>query len=290
MNIKMNKEHIHTLVIPDVHGRSFWKSAIEQFPKKEFPKLRIVFLGDYLDPYDFEGITRKQAIDNFQDIIDTSKKDKRIRLLFGNHDMHYWYDAEYKSRVDSKNYNIIKDKFLQNFTLFNLAYEEKIDGVKYLYTHAGVTSFWLDHLHFVGQNCLNRNKEYRYDLKGNQIKKLPDERIPFCRMLKNMTLSARKLNKMKLDFQGQANIWMCSWLRGGDSDCGSCIWADFQERSYKNSAPDTKGIWQIFGHSLVAGGLDEGVIDHQKRIAMLDARQAWVIDYEGEIKKLKEIL
>ena len=48
-----------------------------------------------------------------------------------------------------------------------------------------------------------------------------------------MTLSARKLNKMKLDFQGQANLWMCSWLRGGDSDSGSCIWADFEEWSYE---------------------------------------------------------
>lgn len=294
----MDKQHVHTLVIPDVHGRPFWKQAILEFPKKEFPKLKIVFLGDYLDPYENypgviegEGWTREEAIDNFKEIIEFAKKDKRIHLLIGNHDMHYWYDAHYKSRVDTKNYNIIKDLFLKNFTLFNLAYEEKIDGVKYLYTHAGITKFWLQHLWFVGKNCIKRNKEYYHDKEGNPIKKkLPDERLPFNRMLKNMTLSARKINKMKLDFQGQANIWMCSWLRGGESDCGSCIWADFEEWTYENSVPDEKGVWQIFGHSWRCGGWDEGIIDHQKCIAMLDSRQAWVIDYEGEIKKLKEIL
>lgn len=40
------------IVIPDVHGRSFWKNAIEKHP--ETP---IVFLGDYLNPYKSEGIT-----------------------------------------------------------------------------------------------------------------------------------------------------------------------------------------------------------------------------------------
>ena len=280
----MNKNQVHTLIIPDVHGRPFWKQAILEFPKKEFPKLKIVFLGDYLDPYENypgviegEGWTRKETIENFKEIIEFAKKDKRIHLLFGNHDMHYWYNARYKSRVDNKNYDIIKDLFLKNFTLFNVAYDERIDGVKYLYTHAGVTNFWLQHLRFVGAN----------GLKHNFIK---EDQKPFVKMLKDMTLSARKLNKMKLNFQGQALLWFASWIRGGDEDCGSCIWADFEEWTYENSVPNQKGIWQIFGHSWANGGFDEGIINHEKCIAMLDSRQAWVIDYEGEIKKLKEIL
>jgi predicted phosphodiesterase len=55
-----------TLIIPDVHGRTFWKKAIEKH-KDEVNK--IIFLGDYLDPYPWEGITRKEAIRNFQEII-----------------------------------------------------------------------------------------------------------------------------------------------------------------------------------------------------------------------------
>ena len=30
---------------------------------------KIIFLGDYLDPYEYEGITRKEAINNFEEII-----------------------------------------------------------------------------------------------------------------------------------------------------------------------------------------------------------------------------
>ena len=272
----MNKNQVHTLIIPDVHGRTFWKQAILEFPKKEFPKLKIVFLGDYLDPYDFEEISKKSAIDNFKEIIEIAKKDNRIHLLFGNHDMHYWYNARYKCRVDYNNYELIHDLFLENFDLFNVAYEEKIDGVKYLYTHAGVTSFWLCNLHLMGK-------------RGMVNEQVKEEQKPFIKMLKNMTLSAKKLNQMKLNFQGQALLWQASWIRGGDYDCGSCIWADFEEWMYDNSQPK-KGIWQIFGHSLAAGGFDSGIVNHDKCIAMLDSRQTWVIDYEGEINKLKDIL
>ena len=34
------------IIIPDVHGRSFWRDAVKRNPGAEF-----IFLGDYLDPY-----------------------------------------------------------------------------------------------------------------------------------------------------------------------------------------------------------------------------------------------
>ena len=277
---------IHTLVIPDIHGRTFWKDALDRFPKESFQNLSIVFLGDYLDPYEFEGITKKETIENFKEIIKRAKEDERIHLLIGNHDMHYWYDAHYKCRVDSKNYNKIRDLFLQNFTLFNIAYEEEINNERYLYTHAGVTSFWLQHLKFVGDICIKRNKETRKDLLGNEKKVIPDERLPFCNMLFNMTPTSKELNQMKLDFQGQALLWEVSWMRGGDNDSGSCIWADFAEWNYENSNIDN--TWQIFGHSLANGGFDEGIVNYDKKFSMLDSRQAWVITDKQEVIKLKD--
>ena len=39
------------LIIPDVHGRRFWRDAIES---DDYDK--VIFLGDYLDPYPDEGI------------------------------------------------------------------------------------------------------------------------------------------------------------------------------------------------------------------------------------------
>ena len=61
------------LIIPDIHGRSFWKKAVDENMDKVD---KIIFLGDYLDPYPWENITRKEAISNFDDII-KFKIDKR---------------------------------------------------------------------------------------------------------------------------------------------------------------------------------------------------------------------
>ena len=279
-------KNVHTLLIPDIHGRIFWKEAIEYYSKEKYPNLVIVFLGDYVDPYDFEGITRKDAIDNFKEIIKLAKEDNRVHLLIGNHDMHYWYDASYKSRVDHKNYDKIKDLFLKNFTLFNIAYEETINNKKYLYTHAGVSSFWLRHLQFIGKLSVQNNKQYRIDQFGNKVQKLSDEQLPFAQMLETMTPDADKLNKMKLNFQGQANLWMVSWARGGEYQNGSCLWEDWSEFKYKGM--EIKGLWQIFGHSRWSKpDPEEADIDKRRHIACIDTASAWTITDKGTLSKFK---
>ena len=279
-------KNVHTLLIPDIHGRIFWKEAIEYYSKEKYPNLVIVFLGDYVDPYSFEGITRKDAIDNFKEIIKLAKEDNRVHLLIGNHDMHYWYDASYKSRVDHKNYDKIKDLFLKNFTLFNIAYEETINNKKYLYTHAGVSSFWLRHLQFIGKLSVQNNKQYRIDQFGNKVKKLSDEQLPFAQMLETMTPDADKLNKMKLNFQGQANLWMVSWARGGEYQNGSCLWEDWSEFKYKGM--EIKGLWQIFGHSRWSKpDPEEADIDKRRHLACIDTASAWTITDKGTLSKFK---
>ena len=84
------------LVIPDVHGRSFWKEAVDKHPT-----LPIIFLGDYLDPYAREHITPDEALANFKDIIAFKQaNNERVTLLIGNHEIHY-LDPFYKfSRKD----------------------------------------------------------------------------------------------------------------------------------------------------------------------------------------------
>ena len=71
------------LVLGDIHGRSFWKDAVE----KHFDECdRIIFLGDYLDEYPDECITRNQSKENFKEIIDLKKKNKdKVVLTLGNH-------------------------------------------------------------------------------------------------------------------------------------------------------------------------------------------------------------
>ena len=280
----MNKQDAKILIIPDIHGRVFWKEALDNYPKDKYPTLNIVFLGDYVDPYEHEGISRQDAIDNFQEIIDVAKNDSRIHLLIGNHDMHYWYDARFKSRVDNKNYNKIKDMFLQNFTLFNVAYEEIVNNEKYLFTHAGVSSFWLKHLQFIGKISVENNKKFRIDQFGNKVKQLSDEQLPFAQMLETMTPDADKLNKMKLNFQGQANLWMASYARGGDNQNGSCIWEDLSEWGYKGM--EISGLWQIFGHSRWSKKDPEDLfIDKERKFACVDTASAWILTTNGELIK-----
>ena len=62
-------------IIPDVHGRQFWKDVIPR--KDEFEK--IIFLGDYLDPYGFEGVSNLNALDNFKEILEFKKENSVTR-------------------------------------------------------------------------------------------------------------------------------------------------------------------------------------------------------------------
>jgi hypothetical protein len=58
------------IVIPDVHGRTFWRQAVNEYLGKE----HILFLGDYLDPYTYEGITPTDAYKVFHEIIELKSK------------------------------------------------------------------------------------------------------------------------------------------------------------------------------------------------------------------------
>ena len=71
------------LLLPDIHGRPFWKKAVEENLDKVD---KVIFLGDYLDSYPYENITRKDAIRNFQEILDFKRgSPEKIILLLGNH-------------------------------------------------------------------------------------------------------------------------------------------------------------------------------------------------------------
>lgn len=70
------------LVLPDMHGRQFWRKPCENVEMYD----KIIFLGDYLDPYDFENVSVENAIDNFKEIIELKEKHtSKTVLLLGNH-------------------------------------------------------------------------------------------------------------------------------------------------------------------------------------------------------------
>ena len=71
------------LIIPDVHARRFWKDAVAKYLNEVD---RIIFLGDYTDPYQNERFTRNEAIQALEDVISFKQdnEDKAV-LLLGNH-------------------------------------------------------------------------------------------------------------------------------------------------------------------------------------------------------------
>ena len=126
------------LIIPDVHGRKFWRKALDLVESVD----RVIFLGDYHDPYPSEGISSEDSIKEFEDIIEFKKNYyTKVILLLGNHDCHYYFTNLLPcSRYDEVNSSRLNDKLTSNKTLFKILYQYE----DILYSHAGVVKDWLD--------------------------------------------------------------------------------------------------------------------------------------------------
>lgn len=201
------------LINPDIHGRTFWKNNIDT-TKYE----KIIFLGDYLDPYPFEGITEEDAIENFKEIIEFKKNNKdKVILLLGNHDIYYYLKEWGPSRYSRKHAKTIENLFEYNRDLFQIAYETKYD----LFTHAGIIQGWYDK---INQIC-KENEQEEYSLDDSNLNLLLNNNDKtYCRHFLDV-----------------------SRTRGGREYDGSCLWADVTEHD-KNEK--YQGKYQIFGHTL----------------------------------------
>lgn len=129
-------------IVPDIHGRDFWKKILPTFSDHD----RVVFLGDYLDPYFYEGIDFPRALENFKRIIEFKKsKPENVHLLVGNHDIHY-IESDYGCSRYNATYSQEAEKlFRDNKDLFDL-YLRYLDvgaDKTLLFTHAGIADSWL---------------------------------------------------------------------------------------------------------------------------------------------------
>lgn len=132
------------LIIPDVHGRSFWRSAVYG---DEYD--HVIFLGDYMDPYMYyEMISEREAYNEFLAILKYKlEHPKDCTLLLGNHDLHYlWPDRECSRRNDRQG-DFLHDIYEMFLDQFLLAYEVDAMGKKILFSHAGILKGWLDDCH-----------------------------------------------------------------------------------------------------------------------------------------------
>lgn len=214
------------LVIPDIHGRKFWIKPTENIDDYN----KVIFLGDYLDPYGFEFITVQEAIDNFMDIIEFKKKNMdKVILLLGNHDMPYFSKyykelSRYNSRYSSTYAPVISGVFNKYKYMFQIAYTQ--DDI--LFTHAGCSQGWIV-------------DNFGEDFDNADLNKFTEV-----------------LNELIKTEDGLKSLRRIGYERGGDDRFASCIWADKNEiwRCYKmRENPEYKihpiqNIKQVFGHTL----------------------------------------
>lgn len=231
------------IMIPDVHGRAFWRDAVKSREGE-----RIIFLGDYIDPYTaYEGVSAKEALAGFMDIIELKKQHPdNITLLLGNHDMGYLDNAICITRHDWNKHQYIKSLLLENIGLFDICVSTQLAGYDVLISHAGFHQEWIDKYqeHF---------SEYDFN---------PDV-----------------LNRMLHDESSRPMLYrmLCdtSRHRGGDDRAGSPIWADIYEFKSPDACPED--IYQIVGHTLQ---YDEIPL-RQGNVACIDCRKAFEIDDES---------
>ena len=250
------------LVLPDIHGRKFWKAPCEQVNNYD----KVIFLGDYMDPYQFEGNTVEESLENFKEVVEFAKENKdKVVLLLGNHDMPYFSDTYNKfswshCRHSKKFHDDIAKVFDDNKDLFKIAHAE--DGI--LFTHAGCTSDWL-----------KRTFTDKYPIKGENT-------------LDDLVFSLNNLLSTK---HGLKFLYKVGRERGGWDAGGSCIWADVEETQWDQELiknPDVKkhfihDIKQVFGHTLQAFyGKNHEIVYGEAvegdMFKMLDNGNAYVLD------------
>ena len=279
-------ENPQVLIFPDIHGRSFWKEAINQFPKEQYPDLKIIFLGDYLDPYvDYDGISKEEAFINFEEILEYINNDSRIIPLIGNHDWHYFVNLD-QCRIDNVRERNIEAMFKDNISKFRLTYILELDGCKYLFSHAGITEKWLKDVAAMASQEVNEWNPCEGD---NYVDPNIDEKFIWIEKLshinenKDFSLLEESLQKYDDSFY-TCPISMISRERGGWYPHGSCIWADIHEHLYNE---DLQGYYQIFGHTYSYPSTTKPSISEMGHSwAMLDCSKAFIMDIEGNIEYL----
>lgn len=208
------------LIIPDVHGRDFWRSHVQRIDEYQ----EIIFLGDYLDPYDTKNQqARENAFDEFVDIMKfQAKHTDKVTLLLGNHDLHYLWPHSFScSRKYFEKMLFYSKLFRQSIKRFSLMQVRCIGDRQYVFTHAGILRGWL---------LSNKYLVTRYleEVEAGRFEGL-----------------ATLVNGM-LNCEDPGILVQVSKIRKGNYDYGSPVWADVKEHQTGTSL---KNAYQIFGHT-----------------------------------------
>ena len=207
----------------------------------ENPQEAFIFLGDYLDPYPQEGVTVEEAFAGLQEIVSLKEsRPDRVTLLWGNHDLHYLYPDLEGSRFDRRNVLRNGEFFVEHQKDFQLAAEWIVGGERYLFTHAGVGTLWVESFH----------------------PSLPEDKI-----------TASFLNDCMQEPSFISALSNVSYYRGGLDMHGSCIWADLLEQGELYN--QLQSSIQVFGHTMVLEAFN-----YDDRVYDLDCQECFYLDLE----------
>lgn len=257
----MNKKDIKVLLVPDVHGRTFWKESVMDI-LENYPDARVVFLGDYLDPYvGYEDDVSKEGAFNMftEEILPLKEKyGNRVSLLLGNHDLGYYNSEICSCRSDRVRRKDVETILKDNWNKFAIADEETINGKHFIFSHAGI------------------HKDYAERCFGEDI---------------NEANVVDYFNNAFLieNYGIMDSLGIYSYYRGwGGYEYGSLIWADirewFDEGEDEDETEESVYGFQIFGHTR----LDDDRIGKPivtDSFAMIDCRAIFYIDSEGILRR-----
>jgi hypothetical protein len=199
---------LRLVAIGDLHGRNCWREVdVDLYDK-------VVFMGDYVDSF---TLSDRDIYTNLKKVIQLKRAlPEKIVLLLGNHDIQYLHFpifriAGYRQSMQPK----LADLFNKNRDCFQMAYQYK----DYLFTHAGVTSFWWHHF-----------------LKSPMVQTMDIHKYSIAAILNHVESAGTIRDREVLYNEGHYTVPLIG--------CGSPIWATALETSI-DMLP---GIHQIAGH------------------------------------------
>lgn len=258
------KPKMNMIVIPDLHGRTFWKEAVS-YVEAGVPCL---FLGDYVDPYPSEGISDLDALKNLREVLAfANAHHDRVTLLLGNHDLSYLGDpwgqwTVYADRFCNEWADVISELFNENVDLFSLCTYREVGGKLFLFSHAGMYPVWVDWCGLFDE--VDKNDAHALASKVDEL-------------FREALRSGERTEFMD-------DLAMVGAIRG-NGFAGSMVWADIRE--YDNT---TAPFTQIFGHTAQRSPDGEGWGDPCAvgNNICVDCGRCFYIDDEGALRCLND--
>lgn len=251
-------------VIGDIHARSNWQKLID----KTRDDIIYIFLGDFTDPYYYEGLRYANVLEQMKLIFDFWRENKeKVIILGSNHDLQYMLLCGETNRYDWAHAEKIHTIFEENKeAIYGAAYQI---GEKYLITHAGVTLNWY-------QKWIDKKRE---DITLKEI----------CNRINNLW----ETNKESFQFRPNATKLSDHY---GDSSTHSPIWIRPLSLWQNNIFGFSTDKIQIIGHTrfehydeqfkslegcIVATGVEKTPLDEEDLSYNLDY---WINDGVNKCK------